>query len=234
MERLYRNVISPEGLVSYSVKIGESDLFICTSSNLRSLAEAALARYRSDIEEYMKAHPIFGRSFKPVPGVFGAPEIVKDMAYAAEVFDVGPMASVAGAIAQHVGVELKKKSKEVIVENGGDIFLAGGRRRKVRIFPGNLSQTLDIIIEDEEEGLGLCTSSAKVGPSISLGNADAVTVLAKTATLADAAATAIGNRVHSAEDIEDALYYAKSNSSILGVVIIVGGAMGVWGGIEIV
>jgi len=92
---------------------------------------------------------------------------------------------------------------------------------------------VDIIIEDRPGGVGLCTSSAKVGPSVSLGEADAVTVLSPTATLADAAATAIGNRVVSQEDISGALEMATGYDEVLGVVVIAGGSVGVWGEIEV-
>jgi ApbE superfamily uncharacterized protein (UPF0280 family) len=119
------------------------------------------------------------------------------------------------------------------LENGGDIFLAGGTKRKIRIFAGGSSPLVDISIEDRSEGLGLCTSSATVGPSVSLGAADAVAVLALTATLADAAATAIGNMVRTAEDIESALEAAARYEEVLGAVIVVGGSVGAWGSIEL-
>lgn len=233
VEREYRRIIKPAGLECYRVVSGESDLFICTESDLEKRATESLAACRSDLEEYLRSHPEFGTSFMPLPASSGAPGIVKEMASASETFNVGPMASVAGAVAQYVGLELIAHSHEVLVENGGDLFLAGGKRRKVRIFAGEGSQTVDIIIEDRPGGVGLCTSSAKVGPSVSLGEADAVTVLSPTATLADAAATAIGNSVVSQEDISGALEMATGYDEVLGVVVIAGGSVGVWGEIEV-
>lgn len=233
VERGYRFIIEPAGLECYRVVQGESDLFVCTERDLKRQAAGSLAACRSDLEEYLRSHPEFGKSFGPLPASSGAPDIVKEMEAASKTFNVGPMASVAGAVAQHVGLELVKHSREVIVENGGDLFLAGGRRRKARIFAGEGSQTVDIIIEDRPEGTGLCTSSAKVGPSVSLGEADAVTVLSPTATLADAAATAIGNRVVSHEGIAGALEMAREYDEVLGVVVIAGGSVGVWGRIEV-
>ncbi|MDD5749104.1 MAG: UPF0280 family protein [Actinomycetota bacterium] len=230
--RAYRSVMNPRGLECYSCRIEESDLFICTDKNMRELARDSLSHIRAELEDYLGKHPHFGISFKPVPATENAPLIVQDMAEAAFVFEVGPMASVAGAVAQHVGLNLLKVSKQVIVENGGDIFMAGDRKRKVRIFAGKPSQTVDIIINDEVDGIGLCTSSATVGPSISLGDAEAVTVLAKTATLADAAATAIGNMIHSPDDMEAAIEYARKFPQIRGVVIIIHGSIGAWGEIE--
>jgi ApbE superfamily uncharacterized protein (UPF0280 family) len=232
VERVYRGIIKPAGLECYRVASGASDLFVCTGIDLNIEAAGYLASCRSDIEEYVRSHPEFGTSFGPLPASSGAPEIVKEMASASETFNVGPMASVAGAVAQYVGRELVHHSREVLVENGGDLFLAGGKRRKVRIFAGERSQAVDIIIEDRPEGVGLCTSSAEVGPSFSLGKADAVTILSTTATLADAAATAIGNRVASDEDISGGLEMAREYDEVRGAVIIAGGSVGVWGSIE--
>jgi ApbE superfamily uncharacterized protein (UPF0280 family) len=232
-ERVYRAVMEPTGLMCYSLVIGESDLYICTEGDTAALAKESLGRHRAELEDYLSKHVSFGTSFKPVPVASEAPGIVAEMAAAAEACDVGPMASVAGAIAQHVGVDLLTASRRVIVENGGDLFLAGGGPTRVRIFAGAGSAPVDIIVEDTPEGVGLCTSSATVGPSVSLGAADAVSVLAATATLADAAATAIGNMVLSVEDIGAGLEKAASVDGVYGTVVMLEGSMGAWGKVEI-
>jgi uncharacterized protein len=232
-ERRYRGVIEPAGLDCYQVELGESDLYVCTRGDLSEAARESLTRHRAELETYLQMHPSFGTAFRPLPLASSAPDIVADMGRAAEIFDVGPMACVAGAVARYVGTDLLNESDEVIVENGGDIFLAGGGSRKVRIFAGGEMPPVDIAIHDRPEGVGLCTSSGTVGPSISLGGADAVTVLAVTATLADAAASAIGNRVRGADDIESALEAASGFGEILGVVICAGGSLGAWGAVEL-
>jgi uncharacterized protein len=233
VERGYRSVIEPKGLLCYPVVVGESDLYVCTRDDRSAEALGSLAEHRAELESYLMAHPDFGTSFRPVPVDSEAPAIVRQMALAAQSFDVGPMASVAGAVAQFVGEDLLAISSEVIVENGGDLFLAGGTERRVRIFSGREAPRLDMIVEGAPGGVGLCTSSATVGPSISLGAAEAVTVLAQTATIADAAATAIGNRVLSAEDLQDGLKAASEGEGVLGAVIIVQGSMGAWGKLEL-
>ncbi|MBU4175464.1 MAG: UPF0280 family protein [Actinobacteria bacterium] len=231
--RAYRGVMEPEGLDCYRVVIGESDLYICTEGEWKSRARESLAERRRELEEYLESHPSFGMSFKPVPATGDAPGIVEEMARAASVFDVGPMASVAGAIAQRVGRDLLNLSSQVIVENGGDIFMAGGRKRRVRVFAGEGAPAIDIKLACSPGGMGLCTSSATVGPSVSLGAADAVAVLAQTATLADAAASAFGNMVNSTEEIGDVLTGASEHAEVLGIVVVAGGSVGVWGGLEI-
>jgi Uncharacterized conserved protein len=82
--------------------------------------------------------------------------------------------------------------------------------------------------------LGVCTSSGTVGPSLSFGKADAVTIVSPSTALADSVATAVGNRVKKADDISFSLKVAESLPGIKGVIIIVGEKMGVWGNIELV
>jgi hypothetical protein len=148
---------------------------------------------------------------------------------------VGPMASVAGAVAEFVGRDLLKHSESVIVENGGDIYLKVVRDTRVGIYAADspLSLKLAIRVLPEETPLGLCTSSATVGHSLSFGIADAVCVKSKSAILADAAATRICNRIKKKEDIKDAIEEGLRISGVLGVLAIVGDTMGAAGGIEL-
>jgi ApbE superfamily uncharacterized protein (UPF0280 family) len=157
------------------------------------------------------------------------------MAQAARLANVGPMAAVAGAVAEMVGERLLQWSSEVIVENGGDIFLMIRGMRKIGIYAGESAFTgkLAIEVEPGQTPLGVCTSSGKVGPSLSLGMADAAVVLAPSAALADAAATAIGNRVRSAEDIEAALDFGQSIKGVTGIIIITGDRMGARGDVRL-
>lgn len=234
LKRRYRGVTEPEGLTCYRVVRAQSDLYVCTEGDFRAEAESSLQAYRRDLEDYLESHPDFGKAMRFFPAASGAPDIVAEMAEASRIFDVGPMASVAGAFAQKVGEDLLVQSGQVIVENGGDIFLAGGKKRTVRVFAGGGKRSVDIIVEDTSDGVGICTSSAGVGPSFSMGAADAVTVLAETATIADAAASCIGNLVRSPDEIADALERASGYGAVLGAVIVAGGSVGAWGEIQIV
>ncbi len=233
ISREYRRVISPRGLKCYRVCIGESDLYICTKSDLSKIAYNSLKKYRSELEDYVRTHPGFVKAFRPFPSTAFAPPIVREMSEAASRFGVGPMACVAGAIADYVGRDLLDKSSEVIVENGGDIFSAGGVWRTVRIFAGAKNPIFHLIVSDTDSGIGICTSSASIGPSVSLGIAEAVTVVASTATLADAAATFLGNMVHSSVDIEMALEKSADYPEIRGVAIVAGGRIGLRGDIRL-
>jgi len=165
-----------------------------------------------------------------------APPIVGVMAEAAQIAGVGPMAAVAGAIAEAVGKDLLVCTPEVVVENGGDIFMKISRTRLIGVYARESSFTGKIALEisPEETPLGVCTSSGTVGHSFSLGAADAVIVLSRSTALADAAATAIGNRVKSAEDIDVAIGQAQAIDGLAGVVIIKDDKMGMWGNVKLV
>ena len=121
--RAYRHWVKDEGLISFNVVVKETDLYIRASSNLRSKAYKLVLKYRSMLEEYIKRNPPFLTSLEPLTVGEDAPLIVKEMARSASRVGVGPMAAVAGAIAEFVGNDLLAFSPQVIVENGGDIFL---------------------------------------------------------------------------------------------------------------
>ena len=233
--RTYRDWVNDKELVSFSVVVKETDLHIRARSDLSAEALSATQRYRTDLESYIKSHPIFLTTLKPFEVEQNAPPIVKEMADATREVGVGPMAAVAGAIAERVGKELLPHSDEVIVENGGDIFLKTLKERFIGVYAGESKFTRKIAfsIRPEETPLGVCTSSGTVGHSLSFGYADAVIVFSPSTSLADAAATAIGNRVRIAEDIPEALEFAQGIKGLRGVAIIKGDNMGVWGQIKL-
>jgi ApbE superfamily uncharacterized protein (UPF0280 family) len=233
--RTYRHWVSSPDLVSFSVAVAETDLRISASEDLTEEARRLIIKYRGLLEGYITEQPSFLSSLEPLAAAKGAPSIVKKMVRAARRTGVGPMAAVAGAVAQYVGVELLKLSSELIVENGGDIFLKSRRERVVAIYAGGspLSSKIGIRIKGAATSLGVCTSSGTVGHSLSFGRADAVVVVAKSAILADAAATAVGNRIKTVADIAGGLKYAKGIDGLLGAVIILGEKFGAWGDVEI-
>jgi hypothetical protein len=159
------------------------------------------------------------------------------MEEAAEKVNVGPMAAVAGAFAEFVGKDLLKFSSEIIIENGGDIFLKTAKTRLVGVYAGEnspLTGKIALKIEPADTPLGICTSSGTVGHSLSFGKSDAVVVLSPSAALADAAATAIGNIVKAETDIEIALEFARGVSGLVGVAVIINDKMGVWGKVNLI
>jgi len=191
---------------------------------------------RHQIKTYTGFHPDFLSSLVPVRPDFRAPDIVKKMIEASAKAKVGPMASVAGAIAQEVGYGLLGISKEVIVENGGDIFLSTRRPATVSVFAGlsPLSEKLALVILPEQMPVGVCSSSATVGHSFSMGITDVTCVVSQDTALADAAATALGNRIRSFADLACLDRWADEIGSIIGGVVIVKDHMAAWGNIELI
>jgi hypothetical protein len=237
-ERTYRGWIRSDDLQSFQVIEGETDLLISVDRSapieeVRSAAKRAVSLYRSQLKEYIRRHPDFLESLSPIPPAQGAPGIALAMIEAGEKAGVGPMAAVAGAIAEFVAKELAGICEEVIVENGGDIFILSSRPRYIGLYAGDSPFTgkLAFRIDPDDTPLGVCTSSGTVGHSRSFGRADAVTIFAKSAALADAAATAAGNVIDSPMDIELGLGFARSIEGVLGVAIIVGDKIGIWGDI---
>ena len=233
--RSYRHWIKDSDLVSFQVTVKETDLFLRAQRNLRRQARRAIEECRAPLEHYIERHPQFLTALEPLAVAEDAPEMVKEMAEAAKRAGVGPMAAVAGAIAQAVGRELMRFSTEVIVENGGDIFLNILKPRLVGVYAGDspFSGKISVHIEPQQTPLAICTSSGTVGHSLSFGRADAVIVLSPSASLADAAATAIGNRIREAKDIPKGIELAQQIDGLGGALIIKGDQMGLWGNVEI-
>ena len=235
MQRTYRNHSSSRNLSRFTVKISETDLFILADCDLTGLALDAAHRYRSQLEEYIRIHPEFKTSLVPLADDPLAPAIVKDMIAASSASGVGPMASVAGAIAECVGLKLLSKSLNVVVENGGDIYLNVKDDISIGIFagPSPLSGRIALRIQAGETPLGICTSSGTVGHSLSFGIADAVCIKSRSAALADAAATAAGNLIKSKSDVKKGLDRAMSIRGVLGVLIVTGDTLAVQGDMEL-
>lgn len=234
--RRYRNWIEDKDLVSFTLQSGESDLLIRAQKLLSLQAKQSLHKARRVIEDYIQEHPEFATTLKPYAAGKEAPEIIRQMTEAAFVAEVGPMAGVAGAVAEFVGRALLKYSPEVIVENGGDIFIKTNRVRKVGIFAGKSGYTGKLALElaPSQEALGICTSSGTVGPSLSFGHADAATAVCNSAFLADVWATRLGNMVKTKDDLEPTLKFVQQQPTIKGAVIIIGDKIGAWGEVKLV
>jgi ApbE superfamily uncharacterized protein (UPF0280 family) len=235
-ERTYRSLINKDNLTSYNVKIAESDLLISSDTDLTDEALKSLVKHRYSLEAYIKNHSDFLTSLLPLLDDDLAPPIVRDMLSKSKICGVGPMAGVAGAVSEFVGYDLLNHTKNLIIENGGDIFIKSQNKLITSVYAGvsALSYNVNFIVKPEETPLGICTSSATVGPSLSFGKADAVCVISKSATLADAAASAIGNKVKNKNDIKSALDFGINIKGVTGIIIILENEMGAIGKLELV
>ncbi len=236
-KRSYRNLIDSGALVSFEVRVRETDLHILAEKDLSEQATHSVHQYRAQLESYISRHPKFLKALVPIPPDPLAPAIVKEMIKAGSDAGVGPMAAVAGTLAEFVGRDLLAlETGEVMVENGGDIFLSRKKKSLISIFAGAspLSCRTGIAVPPEKTPIGICTSSGTVGHSLSLGKADSVTVVSRSTALADAAATRLGNVIQTGGDIDKALGVARAIQGIMSVVIILDTKMGVWGELELV
>ena len=234
--RTYRERTRAGDLGAYEVVVAETDLFIRGNPDLAPIAEAAARQARGEIEAEIARRPEFLTSLDPLKWAEPVGDVVREMYSAAAACDVGPMAAVAGAVAEHVARALLEHEPEVIVENGGDIFLATKRARTLAIHAGrsSLSDRVGLVLPESAQPASVCTSSGTVGPSYSKGNADAVAVVAARGALADAAATALANRVRTAADVEPTLASAPGLAGVRHVVIIIGDTLGAWGEYDLV
>lgn len=237
-ERWYRQWVKTGNLIKTHIAVEETDLFILSPTRLDSkFIRERIYCLRQDIKDYISKDRRFAVSLKPLVVELNAAPIIKLMAEASRVANVGPMAAVAGSIAQLLAEDLLNKGySEVIIENGGDIFLSKQKKnRLVAIFSGEpkFSGKINLLIKPIRTPCGICTSSATFGHSISFGNADSAVILAKDAALADAVATASCNLVRTRDDLKKAIKFAKSISGVLGVLIILGDNLASWGEIKI-
>ncbi len=233
--RFYRTLGQPTGLRSFRVMVKETDLQIHSQSDLTDIALELVAQYRGFIEGFIRRNPLFLDALVPVAFDEPAPAIVRDMIMASSKAGVGPMAAVAGAIAANVGHDLLSHTPQVIVENGGDVFVKTLSPLVMGIHAGSspLSLRVGLKLDHEKMPLGICTSSGTVGHSRSTGNSDAVCIVSPNCALADAAATAIGNCVHSAADISQAIEYGRTIDGVTGMVIIIDDRIGCWGDVAL-
>lgn len=239
--RTYRNQFSQERFRSFVVNYKETDLWIGVDpasfrEEMKEISLLKVKELRSVLEAYILKDSVYGKTFEPHQVEPNAPEIVRMMAQSGQSAGVGPMAAVAGAFAEAVGRHLMKKFdiQELVVENGGDIFLKINQNLLISVYAGNspLSEKIGIEIQASESPLGVCTSAGTVGPSVSFGKADAAMVICKNTALADAFATGFGNMVKTPEDIQKVIDQTAQFPEILSAAIICRDKIGIRGKFE--
>lgn len=248
--RQYRQHYQEQDLAYFQVMVEETDLAIGLargqySSDLAARVRLLVEEERRLLKEYIARHPLFLTTLEPwvlpedeiaAPGNVPVPPGVRAMCAAARLVGVGPMAAVAGYLAEKVGLFLADFSPEVLVENGGDIWLKTKRPRQISIYAGSspFSAKIGLKIAAAATPLGICTSSGTVGHSFSRGRADAVVVLADSAVLADAVATKAANLVQGRADLAGAVAAAMAVPGVCGAVAILGEQMVVQGQLQLV
>jgi len=220
----------------FHVQVEQTDLWVRADTDLSGRTHDLVLTYRRQILHYSRTVPAFLTALTPLPEDPLAPDIVQRMLHAAQKAQVGPMAAVAGAIAQAVAEGLRPYTRSMIVENGGDCYAAADEDLVVAIYPGENSPFRDRLalkLSAQDLPVAVCTSSGTLGHSLSFGRADAATILSEDAALADACATALGNRIRREEDLEPALAWVQSVPGVLGALAVCGDRLAAWGRIEL-
>jgi len=226
-----------DGEVRFQVAVEQTDLLIVAQEDLRHEIASFVFQVRGEIKNWILFHPEFAESLSPVIVDDGAPEIIRAMAQAAALCDVGPMAAVAGAVAQAVGDFFSPRTPNILVENGGDTYLHSTRERVVALLAEpDSGAVVGLGIEAEAFPVAVCASSATIGHSLSLGAGDLVAVRAQDARLADAAATALCNMLRSEADIASVLERAQilAEFGVEGVFAQYNKKIAAWGNVELV
>jgi ApbE superfamily uncharacterized protein (UPF0280 family) len=196
-----------------------------------TVAKESIEHNYKELESYIRAHQIFFYTFDPIP-VPNEPIVAKLMALAAQKANVGPMAAVAGVIADLAVVDMQNVGcKVAVVENGGEVFAVSDRPIDVALAAGNEPLSKRFGFRLTEFPIGVATSSGRFSHAFSFGDAEAATVFCMDAGLADAAATAVGNVVRGEAEvgIEAGLKRGLSIPGVLGVFVLYQGRVGTAG-----
>jgi uncharacterized protein len=195
-------------------------------------AKEAIRIHRAALETFILSNPYFQLTLEPYECPENAPEVVRRMTKAGNTMGIGPMSAVAGTIsALAVEAMAEAGAAYAVVDNGGDIALINDRPVVVGIYAGQSPiKNLGLIFEPRDSITGVCTSAGTVGPSISFGMADAAAVFSDDVSLADAAATALGNEVGIGKEAVEASFKAvKEIPGIKGAIVVQGEYIGIWG-----
>jgi len=204
--------------------IAEKDCFIATAINEIKIR-------RKEIENFILKDSFFKVTLEPYKCSEDAPEIIKKMCIASKKLNIGPMSTVAGVIAEYaVKSMIAAGAKLAIVDNGGDIALFSDRPLKVGLYTGRSSTgKFAFQVLPTNKILGICTSSGLIGHSLSFGNCDSATVISYDLSIADAAATVLGNQVFCEKDVKKAFNILDNIKEIIGATIIFNNKIGLWG-----
>lgn len=220
----------------------ETDLWIAVTARqyraeVERFAFDRTVQYRKILDKHIKDHPGFLTSLEPVQVTDALFPIVGYMYDASEKAGTGPMSAVAGAFAQHILGDLISKYgfEEIIVENGGDIYMNLTHPATISVYAGDspLSEKIGLVIKPEQTPLSVCCSSATVGHSLSFGTADAAVIACRDGALADAYATACCNAVKNVDMIQDVTESFLQKPKVLSVVIIKDDKIAIGGEIEV-
>ena len=240
-QRFYRAWSEKRPLCRHELKIEESDLLILFDNEtgaaaLKTAAETNLRSARTAIKKHIHETPYFAHALSPIDISPSAPPIIRAMGDAGRAWNVGPMAAVAGAVAESVARAICRYSETVLVENGGDIFAISPTPVRFALYAGETSPFRNALTFEvsAKKGIAICTSSGRIGPSLSMGSADAVAAIHRSGAVADAAATSIANRIRTSADITAVTEEEQRRKRLHALIACMDDKLGIWGDITLI
>lgn len=216
-------------------EVGETAVTIIAEDEYIPAAKDSIYDSREVIQSFIEQDPFFNSTMEPYQVGSNAPALIQRMCAASQQADVGPMATVAGTIAEGaVKAMVDAGAGHAMVDNGGDIAMFLGHEVVIGLYTGDdRFSGIGFLCKPAKKITGTCTSSGTVGPSISLGEVDSATVFSDNVPLADACATRLGNEVKSTDEYElnEIMGRICSIPEILGAVVVVDGKMAMKGNI---
>ncbi len=240
-DRRYREHMGSR-LRSFSVSFKATDLWIGVEPEtyvpeMEGFILNEIEKLWTELEEYIQEHPDYKKSLEPIEPTEDMTPLVKWMAKVTHKVGLGPMAAVAGAYSQTIGMALREKygPTDIVVENGGDIWMLASEEVSVSVFAGDspISEKVGFKVPAEFTPIGICTSSGTVGPSLSFGKADAIAIISPDTALADAYATFYCNKVQEPADIENVMKEISAQEDIVGAMGIMADQVGILGIFEL-
>jgi len=213
-------------------EVGQTAVTIISRRGYIKIAKDAIFEARSQIERKILRDPFFGTTYDPYDASADDGCVVRRMCDASRAAGVGPMAAVAGAVAEHaVAAMADAGSEHAIVDNGGDIAMMTDRDVLIGMYADVNGERLSLRMPPTGRVVGVCSSSASIGPSVSFGRTEISTVLSDNVTLADACATTLGNLIKGRGGMEEALEYVCGIGGVTGCLAYCDGMLAMCGDI---
>ncbi|MCW4050940.1 MAG: UPF0280 family protein [Candidatus Bathyarchaeota archaeon] len=214
----------------YSLKETKGIIISDSKAAIQAALES-LQRHRLELENFCETHPTFQYTLEPLE-IKEGPESARLMAEAGSIAGVGPMAAVAGVLADLAVRDMIEAGAKVAgIENGGEAYFVLNRPLTVSLQAGDTPLSRRVGFRLEKFPVGVATSSGRYSHALSLGDTDAVTVFASTSGLADAVATSVGNMIkdQKGDTVQRGVEHGLSIPGVHGVMIVIDEKVGIGG-----
>ncbi len=235
-KNIYRSRISCKYKYNWRILYKYSDILVSSDKDISFKLKRLIKEIYIILESHIRENPSFQKSLSPLESKPRYHPVIKKMCEESAIFNVGPMATVAGAVCDYLASDLDNSCRCLIIENGGDVFIKSDKDIDVGVYLKNkhFADKIYLKVKADDMPCGLCSSSGSFGHSLSMGKSDLVTVLAESTIRADGAATSVANNINSAKDISKTINSYKIKKEIKGILIVKDDTLGVWGKIELI